>query len=540
MKKGNRYVKRYLTYLFALMLILSSASTYGEKKAIPWLQLLLFDEESEQTQVVGPEGGTFKFPNGVVLDIPEGAVTEKTTITVKDVPCGKADPILSARQFASHDKRCIGGFSAEPDGLVFNTPIKATVPVLPLNPGEIPVQIQVDLDARKYWIAETDLVHREIQDTVEITIQHFSDYWLAVLQEHIDEVCGNCATWDDPAFIPICENLDLLQPNCCLLRPAERNKCAKNCDCCREKEMIIKASGVDFSHGDCQILGDDVEVTFPYCPHSPTESYAMAETSAGCPEDMNFEITVQPPSLTLSGCQEANLTATITGKSKDGKTTFFTDSPLNPFWESSNPQVASISQDGTIRGISKGTATVQALVSKDSPIPPGEVQVTVTSNCGMSGVWHLTPVSQYERCRYGVHDWWEEDPFSSFDVRVRQGPDSDSIVASFVPDTGAVLTGTWNANSGEFNLSTDTSDVGECGYLFYGSDICGDAVGCKLVSCQNTTDISGSTSPSVTTLDAESTWYYSVTFSYENPQGGPPGQNTWECEGSATLRGSRL
>ena len=98
MKKGNRYVRRYLTYVFALMLILSSASTYGGKKAIPWLQLLLFDEEPEQTHEVGPEGGTFKFPNGVVLDIPKGAVTEQTTITVKDVPCSKADPIHPAQQ----------------------------------------------------------------------------------------------------------------------------------------------------------------------------------------------------------------------------------------------------------------------------------------------------------------------------------------------------------------------------------------------------------------------------------------------------------
>jgi len=157
----------------------------------------------------------------------------------------------------------------------------------------------------------------------------------------------------------------------------------------------------------------------------------------------------------------------------------------------------------------------------------------------MTGVWRLTPVSQNERCRYTGQDWWEEDPFSSFDVKISHqgGLDSSFIEASYVPDTGSILTGTWNAKSGSFNLSIDTANVGECGYLFYNSDICGDAIECTLVSCHITTDISGSTSPSGTTLDAESTWSYSVTFSYG--PGSPPGLNTWECEGSATLHGLR-
>jgi hypothetical protein len=362
------------------MLILLSANAFGGKKALPWLLLLLGEEPEETAQEIGPEGGTFKFPSGVILDIPAGAVTEQTTIIVKDVPCSQADTILSARQFASHEKRCIGGFSAEPEGLVFNTPIKATVPVLPLNPGEIPVQVEVDLDAQKYWITGTDLVLRGAENSIEMSIQHFSDYWLAVLYEHIDEVCSKCETWDDPEFIPVCENFDLLQPSCCLLLPAERNKCAPNCDCCREKEMIVEVTEVDFSTGDCQILGSDLKVTFPECPHSPTETQAVSETSADCPEDMTFEIEVDPPSFELSACEQTKFTATITGKSTDGKV-LFDASEFNPKWKSTNPYVADfIDPDGTLEAFSGGTTQVQALVSEDSEIPPGEASITVTSN----------------------------------------------------------------------------------------------------------------------------------------------------------------
>ncbi|MEA3230702.1 MAG: hypothetical protein U9Q05_02990 [Thermodesulfobacteriota bacterium] len=78
-------------------------------------------------------------------------MTDPTSITVKDVQRQMVNPILSSHPFTSHEKRCIGGFSAEPDGFIFNTPIKATVPVLSLNPGEFPVQIEANLDAQNYW-----------------------------------------------------------------------------------------------------------------------------------------------------------------------------------------------------------------------------------------------------------------------------------------------------------------------------------------------------------------------------------------------------
>ncbi len=279
-----------LSYLFAAMFIFSSTFVLGDNNDQPWLLLLLNNNQQGETKKVTSAGGILKFSNGLILDIPAGAVTEPTDITVKDVQCQMVNPILSAQPFTSHEKRCIGGFSAAPDGFVFNKPIKATVPVLSLNPGEFPVQIEANLDAQNYWVTKTDLVYQGTTDSINLTIQHFSDYWLAVMRNHIDEVCSHCSTWNDPVFVPVCASLDSLQPSCCLLKPAERAKCASSCQCCREKKAIVKSAGVDSSYGNCQMVGGEVEVTYPYCPGSPTESYAISEASKECPNNLCYKI----------------------------------------------------------------------------------------------------------------------------------------------------------------------------------------------------------------------------------------------------------
>jgi hypothetical protein len=169
------------------------------------------------------------------------------------------------------------------------------------------------------------------------------------------------------------------------------------------------------------------------------------------------------------------------------------------------------------------------------------IEVPETASCGIAGTWLLTPVSQQERCRYTGHAWWTEDPFPPFEVAVTQpdGSDDPYIRATYVPDVGLGLAGIWDAGTGVFLLSVATGSPAECGYLFEESDICGDAVDCRMESCRCETEISGTTSsPDVDTLDAASTWYYRVTFSFE-VGGTSRGQTTWECEGSAAYDGVR-
>ena len=139
------------------------------------------------------------------------------------------------------------------------------------------------------------------------------------------------------------------------------------------------------------------------------------------------------------------------------------------------------------------------------PALPGYARPYIIFSCectGDSGIarnWVLTPTAQYEECRYAGGTWWEEDPFSSFEIHIDWpgGKDTD--------------------------------------YMFYAYEVCGDAVNCELISCENITTIAGSTSESVDTMTAKADWYYSVTFSYGTLI--PPSQNTGECRGSASANG---
>jgi hypothetical protein len=76
--------------------------------------------------VVGPEGGTFKFPNGVILDIPPGAFNEKTSVTAESLPCAEVDAILSAPNYGSHKKRCLDGLSIKASLTPLKGPIVAS------------------------------------------------------------------------------------------------------------------------------------------------------------------------------------------------------------------------------------------------------------------------------------------------------------------------------------------------------------------------------------------------------------------------------
>jgi hypothetical protein len=129
---------------------------------------------AESNRTVGPEGGTLQFDNGVILQVPAGAVTEVTAITVKDLPCSWVDPILNSNKNFFHPKRCLGGFSAEPIGLVFQVPVTATVPVLRLKPGEVPIQLTVDIASHTYNRGPTDLFYYGDQGVAEMKILHFS------------------------------------------------------------------------------------------------------------------------------------------------------------------------------------------------------------------------------------------------------------------------------------------------------------------------------------------------------------------------------
>jgi hypothetical protein len=357
---------------------------------------------------VDSAGGIFEFPNGVILDIPEGAVDQETVIEITDISCEQVDELLSARVYASHKKRCLGGFLAEPDGLVFNIPITATLPVQPVDAGEIPIQLEINHSDQSYRNPPTDLIYDGDQLRAEIKINGFSDqvvttiklnpgdkedreFWEKWAEEGnlADERCRTCSAYLNN--ITFCTDFNKPQDPCCYIPRKLREACALQCNCCKEKKAIIRAEGIDFSSAsgelECSILGDKVMVNFPECDGAPTESYSINEISDDCPEGLTYQIKVDPPAFTLPVCQEKKLKATIEGKNAGGDIEL-EPTHIKPFWDSSQKQIANFKgPDGTIKAKQESTDPVLITASAgDNPnILPGTAELTTICHvCDLS------------------------------------------------------------------------------------------------------------------------------------------------------------
>jgi uncharacterized protein YjdB len=327
----------------------------------------------------------------VILDIPPGAVDEQILIEITDLPCEQVDTILSVQVYSLHKKRCLGAFSAEPDGLIFNVPIKAVVPISLLEPDEIPVLIEIVFDEQKYWIMKTNLTYLADQKVAEIEIHHFTDFTIDALSGLPPEVTNDLCT--DPFWnkkLTICEDFDSFQPAECLLPKEER---PVGTICCREQSFSVQAEDNDFSvnrsSGACEILGTNVEITYHDCERSDGsgplhETFPMGELSPNCPEGMTFKINVEPPTINLFACKEQKLRATITGYAADGTVSIPT-ATFPATWTSLSPEVANFTKpDGTVKGLKEGQAQVQAGTGEDPGITPGKALVNVMSNISLT------------------------------------------------------------------------------------------------------------------------------------------------------------
>jgi len=356
-------------------------------------------ENPVTTIAAGIEGGTYTFTNGVTLEIPRGALSETTQITITDLPCSKVTSFFATPQITSHNRRCLRGISAEPDGIHFNAPITAFIPVSGLEPGDIPVQMEIDQESGSYQLVDSELYYDGIGGTVEVQIEHFSEKWLALLNNKISDICKDCDTFMDDicAYFP-----DPLQAPCCLLtnlqyagQPSERQQCAPGCVCCRELGMEVRVMESDWAQSGtnpsnrCQILGSDLEIVFPYCPNRPTETSSFSETSAECPPGLEVKIDVKPLNHTIKACKVEHYEATQTILNKDGEI-IYPPSKFTGFWKSLNKPVADfVDREGNIKGFSSGVAAIQAYFSASSPHPPGGTLLTVESNIGS---FDITPL----------------------------------------------------------------------------------------------------------------------------------------------------
>jgi hypothetical protein len=307
-----------------------------------------------------------------------------------------------------------------------------------------------------------------------------------------------------------------------------------------EELVEVSAFDADLTLGECQIASSDVNARFPLCDDASPQPFSILELSPECPDDLMLEIDVAPPGLTMEVGESRSLrdafTVTLTGRTPEGESIGSTE--VEPFWSSADGSVAQVSRSGYVTAVAEGETTLAGAISRDPAMPTAEADLVVGPNQGIEGEWLLSPVSQSEQCRYAGGDWFDEDSFTAFTIALSR-PSDDEVVEATIPGTGSVLTGTWDEATRVLNLSIDTTAPAECDYLFYESDVCGDAVGCSFVSCRNATSVMGVTSLDARSLEADTEWYYSVTFSFEFGDG-TIGENTWECQGEAHLVGMHL
>lgn len=311
------------------------------------------------TGQVTPDGGLFEFPNGVTLDIPPGAVAEEVEIEITDIICQQVDDILLAHQYETHEIRCLGGFMGKPDGMEFLLPVTATVPVSELKPGEIPIQLEVDLDAKEYRLAPTNFRYRGEEGLAQIEIQGFSPDVAAALST--DEA----TEWSAPL------------PPCCSQSPRPKKCCCSTFFSQSDhSELASSAAGID-----CIMAAAAYQTIATLCPDQPEQLSWAQEISEDCPE-MTCNIEIEPAVLNLFVCEEKDLDASITCETTDGSPVPLNNAKFEPFWRSYNEAAATVDpRNGMVTGKNAGTSRIKAAWAVPLPnITPGWADVTVESN----------------------------------------------------------------------------------------------------------------------------------------------------------------
>ena len=348
---------------------------------------------------IGPEGGVFEFPGDITFEVPQGAVTESVDVELSLTNCDALGDIINSRPLSTKPvKRCLASFEGKPSGLKFNLPVLVRLPIGKLASGNVPILMDVDRLSGAYQLLPTVIDYDGESGVMQVQLNGFSEkangaYELspdtefgpgwAAAGEEIKTRCSSCGAQNDNggANLPFCENLDQFQTSCCLIPPIPRQLCAPNCYCCKEEEARVIVSDVDFSSGNCQLLGSSIKVTYPRCPGSPTFEDSMEEASEECGENMAWQITVDPPSPSIRACDQLKFTATIEGSSPDGSIVI-KPAKLPAFWTSTDTSVADfVDGNGLLGAKGRGTLDVEARVSANNPIDAvGRASVFVDSN----------------------------------------------------------------------------------------------------------------------------------------------------------------
>jgi hypothetical protein len=273
---------------------------------------------------------------------------------IGDVPCEQIDALFTTTTLNSHDNRCIGAFSGEPNGFAFNTIVTVSLPTDLLLPGETPLWLASTPGDGDYHLIPTVLTYQGEQARVEASLDRLSIIAAAgatarsVAEETNGKTMHNAQGNNGSAIAETVPEL----PSCCSLTPTPLN-------CCCTTIKVTSNSGDSVGSGcDCQLVGFELETEFPNCPGSPVFHDSERHSTENCPTDLRAEMTPIPR---LWSCQDFDVQTNITGTNENGSKCSM---PLTSDWRTRNYRIATIKEiapnKARITGVGGGETIIMA------------------------------------------------------------------------------------------------------------------------------------------------------------------------------------
>lgn len=229
------YAERKIAFVLILVGLLSTLVMCCRSSVGP---------EPDNMVAISPDGGEYSFGDDLVLRVPAGAVSTIKNISLRKLDRSQLSPIFEKRGVpVSNLLLCVEG---KPDGMVFDKPVQLCV-FAKMKRGEIPVVHEVSLANGKYTLDDAETVWDPDQDSLMISLKHFSSVAVEAVKGLTKDV--ECET--------------------------------APCRCGRIK---VEQSDKDLmcDNGDCQIVESLVSVTYLDCSHAPVEESVMREISPNC------------------------------------------------------------------------------------------------------------------------------------------------------------------------------------------------------------------------------------------------------------------
>lgn len=426
---------------------------------------------------VDGDGGRYAFAGGAELLIPPGAVSGPVTLTISELPCAAADALFAGADLATHEHRCLGGIVGEPDGFSFDRPVTISLPVDPLEAGEIPLWVTSGAGAGDYRLVPGEIRLDGEAGMLTATLTHFSSAAATAAKDTGPEVTS---TGNLP---PCCSDRSLAGPEGC---------------CCDTMRIQVAEGDVSGSGCDCQMVGQDIEVEFLACPGRPLQRVSEFHSSENCPKD--FSATVTPSELTLWTCEDRKLKFALQGTNEDGSQCRLS-MPVRPVVAGDRGVVklTDLAADSyRLTGQRAGSVEIDftSLVLKDTRL---KVRAEVVE---LEGTWRATE-SGSQTCTVAGESFRESDRGSG-PVRLRISDCRRVTISTptFEGDTAfsGLLSKTGNP-SAPFTYSLTPKDTGrtlDCvtfmrsngRAIAFGEPFCPEG-GCTALSCNETMTVSG-------------------------------------------------